>query len=194
MYINFKLAASKGLSLSHISLLQAIYQNRNEDLSLILREDTASHEIPHLDEQGYITYIKAKTKHAPRYSNVRLSSKGKEMLNNLEVPEIDDNDLRIYEWLAAIYKATEREIGNTKKTKGYIAMFRVHSGIEQNCLAYLCRRFIDDESQFEWSKRLEYLFWKPSNIFAVRFDINQSRLYQYYEKHKEEFDKQFKKL
>jgi hypothetical protein len=37
----------------------------------------------------------------------------------------------------------------TKKTKGYIAMFRAHSGIEQNQLAFLCRKFIDDESQFE---------------------------------------------
>jgi hypothetical protein len=31
------------------------------------------------------------------------------------------------------------EIGNTKKTKGYIAMFRAHSGIEANQLAFLCR-------------------------------------------------------
>jgi hypothetical protein len=29
------------------------------------------------------------------------------------------------------------EIGNTKKTKGYIAMFRAHSGIEQNQLAFV---------------------------------------------------------
>jgi hypothetical protein len=53
---------------------------------------------------------------------------------------------------------------------------------------------MNDSSQFEWSKRLEFLFFKPGNVFSVRFDLEQSKLYQYYIKHKEEFDDKFKKI
>jgi ribosomal protein S8 len=194
MYINFKLGASKGLSIADIGLLQAISQNRTEDLALVLELDPSLTLLDNLDEEGYVSYVKKKKKSDKFTSTIRLTDKGKGILNDLAVPELNDDDVRIYEWLANIYKSTGREIGNTKKTKGYIAMFRAHSGIEQNQLAFLCRRFIDDESQFEWSKRLEYLFWKPSNLFAVRFDINQSKLFQYYERHKGKFDEQFKKL
>jgi ribosomal protein S8 len=194
MYINFKLGVSKGLNIADIGLLQAISQNRTEDLALVLELDPSLTLLDNLDEEGYVSYVKKKKKSDKFTSTIRLTDKGKGILNDLSVPELNDDDVRIYEWLANIYKSTGREIGNTKKTKGYIAMFRAHSGIEQNQLAFLCRKFIDDESQFEWSKRLEYLFWKPSNLFAVRFDINQSKLFQYYERHKEKFDEQFKKL
>jgi hypothetical protein len=69
----------------------------------------------------------------------------------------------------------------------------VNSSIHKNNLAFLCKTFIEDPDQFEYSKRLEYLFFKPANLFSVKFDIEGSRLYQYYLKHKTEFDDKFNK-
>ena len=85
-------------------------------------------------------------------------------------------------------------IGNRKKTKLYIALFRVNSQISKNKLAHLIYTFITDEKEMEYSQKLEYLFFKPSHMYQSKFDIEQSRLYQYYLKHKEVFDKQFENL
>ena len=53
---------------------------------------------------------------------------------------------------------------------------------------------MNDESQFEWSKVLEYLFFKPSSVYNVKFDLDQSQLYKYYLKRKPFFDNKFKTL
>ena len=192
MYINFNLGASKGVSFKEIGALQMISQNRFEDLSGLV-ESLGDELIASLEAAGYVTYIKPKKKGDSKYKLMRLSDKAKNLLDDLEVPEMNEDDISIYNWLEGIYKGTDRVIGNTKKTKRLIALFRVNSGIERNCLAILCQGFLNDDAQFEWSKKLEFLFWKPANLFATRFDIHQSRLFQYYEANKEAYDKKFEK-
>lgn len=194
MYINFQLAKTKGLTPTDVANLQLISQNKTESLWDIITETVSLQTLDRYQNLGYITLVKAKNKGDTIQNRVRLSSKGSELLEDLQVPEVNSEDLMLYDWLEATYKKEDKEIGNRKKTKLYIALFRSHSGIDRNKLALLCKTFMNDSSQFEWSKRLEFLFFKPGNVFSVKFDLEQSKLYQYYLKHKEHFDNKFAKI
>lgn len=194
MYINFELAKTKGLTPTDVANLQLISQNKTENLWGIITETISLQTLDRYQNLGYITLVKAKNRSDTIQNRVRLSSKGSELLEDLQVPEVNSEDLMLYDWLEATYKKEDKEIGNRKKTKLYIALFRSHSGIDRNKLALLCKTFMNDSSQFEWSKRLEFLFFKPGNVFSVKFDLEQSKLYQYYLKHKEQFDNKFAKI
>lgn len=194
MYINFQLAKTKGLTPTDVVNLQLISQNKTESLWEIITETISLQTLDRYQNLGYITLVKAKNKGDTIQNRVRLSPKGSELLEDLQVPEVNSEDLMLYDWLEATYKKEDKEIGNRKKTKLYIALFRSHSGIDRNKLALLCKTFMNDSSQFEWSKKLEFLFFKPGNVFSVKFDLEQSKLYQYYLKHKEHFDNKFAKI
>src|SRR5690606_34667778 len=94
----------------------------------------------------------------------------------------------------SIYIKSGKEIGNKRKTKQFIAQFSKESGITRNHLSFLIKSFVYDDSQFEWSKVLQYLFFKGDSVFAIKFDLHASRLYQFYLKNKEMFDKKFENI
>lgn len=194
MYINFQLAKDKGLNPTDVANLQLISQNKTDNLWEIITETISLTTLDRYQTLGYITLIKAKNKSDTIQNRVRLSANGSDLLEDLQVPEVNREDLLLYDWLESTYKKEDKEIGNRKKTKLYIALFRTHSGIDRNKLALLCKTFMNDSSQFEWSKKLEFLFFKPGNVFSVKFDLEQSKLYQYYLKHKEHFDNKFAKI
>lgn len=197
MYINLEILESKCLSLLDIGLLQVIRQNKSEDCSDYLRRCSLSGGQEYFDRfvtAELVEFIKPKKKSDDQFVCIRLSKKGTTWLEEIETPEITEDDLKIYSWLEGIYTNSGKEVGNKKKTKMFIAQFRANSSISKNSLAFLCKAFMEDPSQFEYSKRLEYLFFKPANVFSTKFDIDASRLYQYYLKHKEEFDKKFNQL
>jgi hypothetical protein len=187
MYINFKLLETYGLTPQDVPSLQAIFQNKREDngelIALIC-------DIEKFEQLELVSFIKGTAK-ASKGSLMRLSPKGARILEEIQTPNIIQDDLDVYAWLEGVYKKEGKEVGNMKKTKVLISQFRANSGIERNHLAYLCKSFLSDEKEMEYSKRLEYLFWKPSNIFQTKFDIEQSRLYQYYLKRKEQYDAKF---
>lgn len=194
MYINFQLASNRGLSPADVVNLQLIFQNRTEKLVDTISEHVPLNVLEGYQEKGYITLVSAKNKSDTIQNRVRLTPKGSELLEDIQSPEINDDDLQLYNWLEGIYKEEGKELGNRKKTKMYVALFRVNSGIDRNKLAYLCKTFMNDTGQFEWSKKLEFLFFKPSSVYAVKFDIEQSKLYQYYIKNQEHFDNKFAKI
>jgi hypothetical protein len=188
MYINVKILEVHSISLIDTVILQLVKQNKFEDMSEILEE--LSVDLDSLRMRGLIEGIKGKPKDSV-FKKIRLTEKGSSILDDIEIPEILEEDLKIYDWLESIYTKSGKDIGNKKKTKTLIAKFRAHSGISKNNLAFLCKAFIEDPAQFEYSIRLEYLFFKPANVFTTKFDIESSRLYQYYLKYKDEFDKKF---
>jgi hypothetical protein len=194
MYVNFEIAKKRGLSPTDVVNLQLISQNKTEKLEEIITDNIPLSVLNWYQELEYVTLVKAKNKSDSIQNRIRLSSKGNDLLEDLQVPQINDDDLQLYEWLEKTYQKEGKELGNRKKTKLYIALFRVNSGIDRNKLALLCKAFMNDSSQFEWSKRLEFLFFKPGNVFSVKFDLEQSKLYQYYIKHKEHFDNKFAKI
>lgn len=193
MYINFKLASNKGYSVSDIIYLQIINQNKLEDLSDIIKNIPVK-TLEAYNEASLTVSIKKTKKDQSEESLLRLTSKAKDLLEDIQIPEINEDDLQLYSWLESIYLKAGKEVGNRKKTKIWISLFRSNSGIEKNHLAFLCKAFMNDDKQFEFSQRLEYIFFKPSNMFTVKFDLEQSRLYQYYLKNESFFSSQFEKL
>ena len=192
MYINitnlFKLKNPLMLPLLLV-LKQATKKDVSEQLALLIDDD----ELDHLIKNNFVKYIKG-TKGQNDLQKLRLDKKGTEFLNLLDEPEVEDEDIKIFEWLSAIYKKREKQIGNGKKTKRHIASFREKSGIDKNNLAFLCNQFINDDNEQEYSHKLEFVFFKPDNAFQVRFVLESSRLYQYYMNKKAYFDNQFKNL
>ncbi len=194
MYINTKLLVSRDLTLLDVAVLQIIKQNKFEDNSIIITQNIPIVSLQRYADLGLIEYVKPKNKTQTWAHTIRLSSKGNNWLEDLETPEIEEEDLKMYNWLEDIYKKTGKEVGNRNKTKQFIAAFRTQSGICRNNLAYLCQVFISDEEQFEWSKRLQYLFYKGDSLFSVKFQLEGSRLYQYYLKNEEGFKRKFEEL
>lgn len=192
MYINinnlFKLKNPLMLPLLLV-LKQASKKDVSEQLAVLI--DDA--ELDYLIQNKFVKYIKG-TKKQNELQKLRLDKKGTEFLNNLDEPEVEEQDVKIFEWLSEQYKSKEKQVGNGKKTKRLIASFREKSGIDKNKLAFLCNEFINDGNEQEYSHKLEYVFWKPSNMFQVKFVLEDSRLWSYYQKKKQYFDEKFKTL
>jgi hypothetical protein len=193
MYINISTLIKLPNPLT-LPLLLILKQANKKDLSEhIISVVTSEEDLNTLEEGGYISYVKGK-KGQTNFERMRLGKKGREFLNDLDEPEVEDQDERIFKWLSEIYNKKEKQIGNGKKTKRLIASFREKSGIEKNHLAFLCNEFILDDSEQDWSFKLEFVFWKPSNLFQTKFVLEDSRLWKYYNKKKAYFDKKFLEL
>lgn len=193
MYINFEILKTKAISLSDLMLLQVAKQNKYEDLSHIIKHTFSSNDLDNLVNLGLLELIKG-SKNDSLESRIRISKKGSSILDDIETPEVLQEDIMLFDWISDVYLSLGKEIGNKKKTKMYIALFRTESGIEKNHLATLLEKFVKDESNMEYNFRLEYAFFKPTNVYQTRFDINQSRLYSYYLKNKRQFDSIFERI
>lgn len=192
MYINFDILDQKKLEVEDLILLQMAKQNINGVLAKRIAVYPKT-RISFLTDAGYLDKIKGKPKDTEE-SKIRLSKKGKKALEDIETPEVLPEDIILFDWMADVYTRLGKEIGNKKKTKMYIAFFRTHSGIEKNHLATLLEQFVRDDDNMEYNIKLEYAFFKPSNVFQVKFDLEQSRLYLYYLKRKDYFDARFKEI
>ena len=192
MYINFAILDQKKLEVEDLILLQMAKQNTNGVLAkrIAVYPNT---RISFLTDAGYLQKIQGKKKDSEE-AKIRLSDKGKKVLEDIETPEVLPEDIILFDWMSDVYTRLGKEIGNKKKTKMYIALFRTHSGIEKNHLATLLEQFVKDDDNMEYNIKLEYAFFKPTNVFQVKFDLEQSRLYLYYLKRKEYFDTRFKEL
>jgi hypothetical protein len=192
MYINvenlFKLPNPMTLTLLLV-LRHASKRDVSEEIARLINDD----DLEVLEERGYIKYVKGKKSLSPLHL-MRLDKKGTAFLNALDEPDVEEQDIQIFDWLSAIYTQKDKQIGNGKKTKRLIASFREKSGIEKNHLAFLCNAFINDDAQQEYSFKLEFVFWKPKNLFQSKFVLEDSRLWDYYKKRKDYFDQQFKKI
>lgn len=192
MYINTNIVKHYNLNLQQVALLQILHQAKNEDVSEWLESYNGDLDV--LNEKSFLSEVKAKNKQESTYKRLRLSKKGREVLDAIETPEVTEDSLRIFEWIKQIYISAGKDLGNQKKTKMFIAQFSAESGIQRNALAFLIQSFINDESQFEWSKVLQYLFFKGESVFNIKFDLHSSRLYQYYLKNQNYFDNKFQEF
>ena len=192
MFINTNIVKHHNLNLQQVALLQILHQAKNEDVSEWLESYNGDLDVLHY--KGFLSEVKAKNKQESVYKRLRLSKKGREVLDAIETPEVTEDSLRIFEWIKQIYISAGKDLGNQKKTKMFIAQFSAESGIQRNALAFLIQSFINDESQFEWSKTLQYLFFRGDSVFNIKFDLHSSRLYQYYLKNQNYFDNKFQEF
>jgi hypothetical protein len=193
-YINFEILENKQITPLEYLILQCCKQMKTEDVSKQLIELCSDEEpIINLEQRDFVQFVKGKAKDN-FFQKARLSAKGTELMDLIETPFIIPEDVVVWDWLARHYEKEGKEVGNAKKGKIWLASFRANSGIAKNHLVTLCLAFTKDEAQMEYSKRLDYVFFKPDNLFTTRFELDSSKLWRYYLKRKEYFDKVFEDM
>lgn len=194
MYINTTILKSKNLSLQEFSVLCLIRQQKFENNTKILESEVNGDILGKFQTLGLVEYVSRKNKAQKELDLIRTSKKGNEWIDDINTADVCEDTLKIYNWVENIYLSTNREIGNKKRTKQFIAQFSKESSITRNHLAFLIQSFINTESEFDWSKKLQFLFFKGESLFSVRFDLHSSRLYQFYLKQENYFLEQFSKI
>lgn len=189
MYINVKVLEKNKLTIIDVGLLQLLHQAKTEDVSGILESYNGNLDV--LKDKGLLSEVKPKNKKESVFKCLRLSKKGKQLLEDINTPEVLEEDEKVFEWLKNYYLKAEKEIGNGAKTKRHIRDFRTKSGIEKNNLIKLVLDFLAENE--EKSKKLEYIWYYPKTAFATRFDLEESWLWNHYIKNKERLDKTFDK-
>jgi hypothetical protein len=185
MYLNFELLKAKELTTDDFLTLQICHQMVSESLIQWLPDSSIVEKLVNAE---YVEFLKPR-KDTPKYALARLSKKGKELLNDLQIPNVIEDDLIVWDWLEKKYKSLGKEVGNRKKGKLWLACFRVHSGFQKNDLVKLCVDFVKDDKNMEYSHRLDYVFFKPDNVFTTKFDLDSSKLWQFYLKNQEYYDR-----
>lgn len=193
MYFNTDLIKEKGYIIDDCKVLQLISQNRFLDESVSIAENITDRQLDLFYEKELVKEIKG-TKKQNQFQKMRLTSKGKKLLEDFQTWNTIENDLIVFDWLKNLYKKRGKEIGSEQKCKELIAWFRVESGIAENSLLHLCRTFVSDDDRMEYSKVLQYIFWRSENHFQTKPKLSESKLWLYYEKYREKFDKDFEKL
>lgn len=192
MYINFKYMKEKDISIDEVIFLQMAKQQRYEDLGHDIRnfERSTKPMRNNMEIKGLIRFVKESK--GIIESRIRITPDGDKFLSNIETPEVLEQDLILFEWVKKVYKERGKKIGNMKKTKMYIALFRTHSGINKNRLVFLIKKFLEHEDSQKFSHVAEYVFFKPPSAYSTKFDLEESKLWKFYVAYKEHFDEAFK--
>jgi hypothetical protein len=187
MYINLTVLSKSEIEFSDLVFLAAINQKDSEFLINNLTDDC----FKRLEALSLLTNVKSKKRDEHAHISLRLSENGKQLLAELEEAEVEEQDSKVLEWMCDEYLKQGKTIGNKKRTARHIRDFRIKSNVEKNNLIRLCLDFLSDEANMEYNNVLEYAFYKPMTAFQTRFQLEDSRLYKHYIKHKDSLDKTF---
>jgi len=195
MYINLKLAKAKDIHLSKIISLQLLKQAKTSDVSGDLENYCGAVGLQQLIEQGYAECLKSK-KNTTLFHLARLSKKGKELLEMLETPDIEEGDINMMDYLVKMYfsdDAEDRKIGNKKATLMYISQFRQIMGFTLHEMYYLCSLFCAEE---KFTKVMEYIFFQKKDNPYGKFkdNIESSKLHIFYETNKDRIHKYWEQV
>jgi hypothetical protein len=187
MYINFSLLRQLNLSVSFIPILFAANQNRTNDESETLSNEAFSDDLKHLYELGLLESVKQKKKSETLYNLIRLSTKGRKILEDITTPEISSGDIQMFEYLVQIYLSHEdkdRVVGNAKKVKMYCAILRNHLQMTLHEFYYFIELFLSD---YPYTKKLENLFMDSNKVRYGTFinNVDDSPIFQYWQKEEE---------
>lgn len=180
-YINFTVLEKYSLEPLDLILLTAIKQTELEYLEKTL---TDTH-YRRFEALSLIKHIKQKRKDENLLVSLRLNDKGIALIEELNSAPVEPEDQQVFDWLSNHYKSAGKEIGNKRKTLDHIKDFRVKSGIQKNNLIKLCVDFLKDNE--ERSNKLQYVLYYPKTVFATRFDLEESWLYNHYLKKEDYF-------
>ena len=186
MYINFPLIRELGLPLNSVLILFAANQNRINDESATLEE--FKEVVRDLFDLELLENIKRKNKAESLYNLIRISAKGKKILEDITTPEVTQGDCEMFEYLKNIYLShsdTDRVVGNAKKVKMYCAILRNHLQMTLHEFYYFLDYFL---SEYPYTKKLEYLFMDSNKVRYGSFinNVDESPLFQFWQKEEQQ--------
>lgn len=179
MNINFEYAKNKNISFEDIIALQLIFQNSSGKMEEFILEVDRS-VLNGLFAKKYLTLTKAKNKKQTPQNRVRLSKTGKEIYRNLTAYLVIEEDNLIYNFMSDVYNKLDKKQASKNKIISLIAFFRLESGLNTKQLYELCKRFVNDSDNMAYNNKLEYVFFKPENMYS-KPKLSESRLWDYYE-------------
>lgn len=186
-YINLSVFNSSGLKPADIFFLAQIKQTETE----YLIEKFTDSDYNRFKELNLIEHIKQGKKDEHLYKSLRLSQQGKDLMSELEEAVVEEQDDVVFLWLAEHYVNIGKEVGNKARTKRHIRDFRIKSGLQKNNLIKVCLDFIKDDDVMVFNNVLEFAFYKAPTAFQTRFNLEDSRLYKHYLKHKKRLEPTF---
>jgi hypothetical protein len=178
MYVNFELFNHPP---EYLYYLIGIKQGNKELLNSLPEE-----VIKYLDTKEYIARIKGTNKNSQN-ELIRLSKKGKDFLESLSIPIVEEGDIKMANYLFEMYlnhEDKDRVIGNKKLVTQYISILRHHLNLDLTKFYYLCDLFL---KEYSFTKKLENIFLNRNKNRYGDFKncIDDSVLYQFYEDNKE---------
>ena len=189
MYLNVDYIHSQKLTAPDIGILQLIKQQRTEDMEDNIATYINDDQFERFFEMGYIETIKGE-KNDSEIARLRLTKKGTKLLENVEIPEITQGDLDMFDYLVDMYMKgdEDRVIGNKKKTKIYCTQFRNHLNLSLYEFYWLCWLFLDE---YKFTKKLENIFFDSNKNRYGTFlgNIESSPLYQFLDENRERVEK-----
>lgn len=190
MYLNVELLKNSEMGFEEVTIMKVISQNASEDNSEIIKELVSEEYLKELFERGLVTFIKPRRKNQDKYELVRASKKAKDILNLIRIPDIEEGDIKMFDYLCQKYlnhEDEDRTIGNKKKTLQYCAIFRKYNNLTLHQMYYLCMHFLDE---YKYTKILERIFFDSNRNRYGRFENNveDSPLYQYLDENREKIE------
>lgn len=217
MYINFNKLKTKKINIQELGFLQAVHQQKYEDLEEDIEKLSTHETINRFLEEGIIHYIKGK-KGDSEIKKLRTTKKGRNLLMELQKNvEWDEDDEIIIKWLESIYKKRPNYTsGNSSQAKRLLHWFKKETGIVKNELSMLLVCFIKDtyvEDPFDnrsfgekfqefkrenpraqLSNKIENLIWSPTNIFQKNYNLENSPLWKYFKENQQYVEQKWKEI
>lgn len=191
MAVNIKYLMEKGLSFhdftNMILLAQNTEQGIHEELILNMTED----DLTRLHALGLVSLVKKKRKSDHDFTTMRLSKKGKEVYRNAQITDYTEADEKLMEALGGLYNKIDKSIGNDVKVKQLLAWFRTETQYSRKMIYLAIKFFIlkhEDKEKVKYVPTLENLIWRGDNIFAAKWNLSSSKLYQFIQENKKELN------
>lgn len=190
-YFNDDYIHEKGYTLNDAVVLQLLHQNRTEGKEKSLSLYSSKEMLEKFSENGLITSIKKKRVSDSDFSVLRITKKGRDLLDCFGTPKLTVGDSEMFDFLAEAYlrhEDEERTIGNKKKTREYCAIFRQKLSLTLHEMYYLCQLFL---AEYKFTKVLEKVFFDKNLHRYGTFESNfeDAKLLQYLEENREKVEK-----
>lgn len=191
MVINKEYLMKKGLSPYDLLVLALIYQNATEDMHediLLYMEDENLKRYQALD---LITTVKAKRKSDHDFVRLRLSKKGKEVYKNAQIADYTEQDENLLKALSELYLSVDKPVGNDVKVKGMISWFRTETQYSRKMIYLAIKIYLQklvDQDKVKYIPTLENLFWKGKSVFSAKWNLGDSKIYQFIQENKQELN------
>lgn len=181
----------KGLSYYDFTVMQLIAQNTDPKIHEEIILHMTDESLTRLQALDMLKLVNLKRKKDHEYTRLRLSKKGNNVFKNAQIVDYTEADELLFASLDQLYHKMDKPVGNDKQVKKLLAWFRVENQYSRKMIFHAIKYFLmkyEEEGKAKYIPTLENLLWKPTNVFASKWDMANSRLYQFINENKKELN------